>query len=280
MYPNYLGENFLSTLFAQIDARKKQQLKDQAGITSIGGYEGIERLNIPHKYDRINVGGKYFSCICGYRTTIYNIEGKFILEADQVEYLKDGMFLVGNAVLKEADKKGFVPDRQDYAYALYNENHKLTEDIFKPYGMEKGFNEYGFLIVGIFGVFWKKAVINKTGDILFESDGSDSIYLHGVICSIKKKYINLLTGNVICEGGYDTISTDDFIFSKIEQNCVYQISIKTGDYIIHGIPPKPKEDPKKVERPVPAKKIEPEPKRRRNDLCHCGSGKKFKHCCI
>ena len=283
MYANYLrgfGGDFFSTMFAQMDAHNKQRKKDELGITLIGGYEGIPRLNIPHKYHKIGVGGKYFTCEGDKTTTIYNLDGKFILECEKFTYLKGGMFLVGIPVHKKPDpKQKGVYEQPDYTYALYNEDKKLTDFVFKPYGMEKHFNEYGFLVVGIFGDFWKKAVINNLGDILFESDSSDSIYLHGVICSIKNKYINLLTGNVICEGGYDTISTDDFIFSKIEQNCVYQISIKTGDFMVHGIPKPPKEEPKKAE-PVIQKKIESEPKRRRNELCHCGSGKKFKHCCI
>lgn len=277
---SFSGADFFRGLISQMEAEKQKRIKDEIGITVIGRYEGIERLKIPHKYDTIGVGSKYFTCCAGSQTTIYNSEGKFILEADKVLYLKKGMFLAGNAVWKKVDKKGPVPDHADYAYALYEEEKQLTDFVFKPYGMTQHFNEFGFMIVGMFGDSWKKAVINKSGDIVFELDSIlDSPYLNGVICSIKKKYINLLTGNVICEGGYDTIHTDDFIFSKTEQNCVYQISKKNGDYIIHGTP-KPPPEPKPAPEPVVKKKIESGPKRRRNEPCHCGSGKKFKNCCI
>lgn len=282
-YTSYLrgfGGDFFSAMFAEMDARKKQLRKEELGITSVGGYEGIPRLNIPHKYHQIGIGGKYFTCKGG-TTTIYNMDGKFILECEEFTYLKEGMFLVGKAIHKKPDpKQKGISERPNYAYALYNEENRLTEYIFKPYGMSEHFNEFGFIIVGLFGEFWKKAVINKLGEIVFESDSSESIYLRGIICSLKDKYINLLTGKLICEGGYHSLSTDEFLFQQTEPNCVYQISKNTGDFIIHGVSKPPKEEPKKAAEPIVKKKIESEPKKRRNDLCDCGSGKKYKFCCI
>ncbi len=172
--------------------------------------------------------------------------------------------------------------KNEESYSLYNEDKKLTESIFKSYGMCEYFNEFGFTVVSMFGKY-SCAVINKAGDIIIETDSMmDNIYLQGVVCSSGRSYVNLLTGNVICEKGYDSMNTDEFLFIKVETNCIYQISKKTGDFIVHG-------EVKKVEEPkvvntqsiIVKKNTEPSPKiQGRNELCNCGSNKKFKNCCI
>ncbi len=157
----------------------------------------------------------------------------------------------------------------------------MTDPIFKPSGMSECFNEFGYAVVGCFGDWTKTFVIKKSGEIILTSDSySDTPNLKGVICSIKYDYTNLLTGEHICTRDYSsTIETDEFIFAKVDKNCVYQISKNTGDFIVHGVIPV-KEEPKKIE-PVIVKKTEPLPKKQnRNEICNCGSGKKYKFCCI
>ena len=84
-YSEYLrmlggGGDFFSQLIAGMDARQKQKQREEEGITTINSFEGIERLNIPHKYDFIQVGGRYFSCFLNDTKTIYSKEGKFLFE--------------------------------------------------------------------------------------------------------------------------------------------------------------------------------------------------------
>lgn len=274
------GGDFFSGIFAQMDARKKQEQREAEGITSIGRFDGIERLNIPHKYDSIQAGGRYFSCFLGDTKTIYNKEGKLLFECTDFKYYKDGMFLVGNKPeVTIIDKYG--ERTANFGYALYKEGEKLTEPIFKPYGMSEKFNEFGFVVIEFFGEFYRSCVINKSGEIVYKADSYDHPYLYGVVCYNKDTYTNLLTGNVICKKYYNsTLDTDEFMFIQVDKNCIYQVSKKTGEFIIHGIAPIPKEEPKKIEKPI-YKNVEPQPKQQgRNEICNCGSGKKFKHCCI
>ena len=61
---------------------------------------------------------------------------------------------------------------------------------------------------------------------------------------------------------------------------VYQINYITGEYIIHGTSSK-KPDP--IIKETPKKEIKEkviEIKLNRNDICSCGSGLKYKKCCI
>ncbi len=278
---DYLAEFGMSSIHGIlniIEAGRIKRLREEAGITSVGGYQGIEKIGIPHKYDHIEIGGKYLTCILEDRKTVYTREGKLLFECSDFKYYKQEMFLVGNK--KDTKKiKGNVSD--DFGYALYNNDTKLTEPIFKPYGMSHDFNESGFVAVGILGNFGKQVVINKSGDIVLESKSSfDCLYLKGIICINNRDYINLLTGNIICEKGYGSgMETADFMFVQVDSNCVYQINKNNGDFIIHGAE-KVVEKPKAI---APKAILPPEPtvpKQRRNDLCSCGSGKKFKNCCI
>ena len=266
------GYGLLENIFSHMDHLQKMKAKKDAGVTSVNGYEGIERLNIPYKYDSIGVGGRYFSCRLDDTVTLYNTEGKFLFECTDYTYCKEGMFLVGNRYDNEAKK--------EFGYALYNEEKRLTDPMFSRYGMSDAFNSFGFKIAGIFESFRKTVVINKSGKIILEMDNFDSPYLYGVVCLDGKNYINLLTGETICEKGYrGSLDTDEFKFVQVESNCVYQINKNTGEYIIYGVP-KPKEEPK-APIPIVKKVIEPQPKKQgRNELCNCGSGKKFKNCCI
>ncbi len=275
----YIGDSGMPSLTAiasMISGHRTKRLRDEAGITSINGFEGIERLGIPHEYTHIEIGGKYFTCLSSDKKTIYTKEGKLLFRCTDYRYYKQGMFLVGNSKdMTDAD----YDISNDFGYALYNEENKLTDQIFRPHGMSEHFNESGFVILSVYGKFSEKVIVNKSGDIVFQSNSFKSPYLKGIIVVQDDVYTNLLTGNVICKRSYATpMDTNEFTFVQVDSNCIYQININNGDFIIHG-EEKKVEEPKKVE---PVAKTE-EPKKieqRRNDQCACGSGKKYKNCCL
>lgn len=276
MYRQFLGGIGLDGLFAMMDEINEKRKLEEAGITIIDGLYGLPRLNIPHKYHDIKLGidGYIYGLLNGL-TSAYDSTGKFLFECTHVRYYNYGMFLVGRK--KEGViKKG---ESDEFGYSLYHNELKLTEPIFRPTGMSERFNEFGFAVVGIFDKSYSTKIINKAGEIVFEPKSYHSPYLHGVVCSSNQEYTNLLTGETICKG-YETMYIKGMHFVKVDINCVYQINLTTGEYIVHG-ELKPKVEPKPAS-PAPVKKEEP-PKVKlpnRNDVCLCGSGKKYKYCCI
>jgi len=292
MYRGFMGGfagAFFESMFRHMDARRKAERKAQAGITLVDGLEGIPRLGIPHKYYDILIGDEgYFSGHIEDTMTIYDKEGKFMFECHGAEYLGQGMFLVGRRELLLPEKASGREESEKLRYALYDGDKKLTENVFRTTGWnDSKFNKEGFAVLTLFEGWSKKVVVNKTGEILFQSEkdySSDYIYLKGVVCSHDKKYINLLTGETICEKKYSSdkeISTNDLLFVEVDKNCVYQINKSTGEFIVHGEIPKPEV----VVKPEPPKPREPEPPRitaGRNDDCpFClekGIKIKFKKC--
>ena len=276
----FFGTGMMHQMLAHIDASQKQRIRQEAGITEINGFEGIERLNIPHKYDRVQIGvDQYFFCTLNDTVSVYDSTGKFLFECNKLVYYGQGMFFVGR---KKAVTIIGKERADEFGYALYHNETKLTEPIFRPHGMSKKFNEFGFSIANLFGRY-NSVVINKSGEILLEVDSWDTPYLHGVVCSDKNISINLLSGNVICKKGYDTIYTDEFLFIKTDSNCVYQITKATGEFTVHGElkVEEPKEPAKPIEYPI-IKNAEPAKKIGRNELCpECekeGTKMKFKKC--
>jgi hypothetical protein len=278
---------FMEDMFRHMDARRKAEKKAQAGVTLVDGLEGIPRLNIPHKYYDILISDEgYFSGHTEDAMTIYDKEGKILFDCHGVEYLGYGMFLVGRK--PESVPTGKQSDK--FGYALYDGDKKITDQIFKTTGWnDSKFNKEGFAILTLFEGWSKKVVVNKSGEILISSKdySSDYIYLKGIICLSDKKYINLLTGETICEKQYSSdkeISTNDLLFVEVDKNCVYQINKSTGEFIVHGEIPK-KEEPKPAPVKYPEKPAEPKIKvPQRNDECpFCrenGIVVKFKKCKI
>lgn len=282
--------DFLSGLMSIMDAENKQQFKVKFGVTTVEGYEGVERLNIPHKYDSIELAKgqfdeedknviQYLYCYSNRNQliTIYKTDGTFLFDGNRVEYYKQGMFLVGKK--KEVVIVG-QENHNDLLCSLYHEGEKITEPMFRPLNMSC-FNEFGYATVGV-GKNFNYAVINKSGEMLIQSDTLTHPYIYGVVCSYRGEYINLLTGNVICKYAYSSsVSTKEFMFIQVDSNCVYQINIRTGDFVVHGEVPKVEvKTESKINMETPRKPQVYEKKQNRNDLCKCGSGEKYKNCCI
>lgn len=287
MFENGLG--FMYSLIAKVDERKRIERKESFGITIINNKEGVERLNIPFIYSDIELRGdeKTLHIHCyddNGLITVYTEEGKELFIAKHFEYLKQGMFFVGEM---EYDNK----KRSSPPYALFNSNgEQLTDYIFANTSMFKYFNENGFIVVRNYDEYNDKFVINIKGEIVYEKPEKsyNDLYLYGVICynnAYKNGgYFNLLTGKKICgENLSQKLETNEFLFigGSYNNKTVYQINKNTGDFIIHG-EAEIEELPKTIIFDKVEKKIE-EPKIKlpqRNDICLCGSNLKYKNCCL
>lgn len=222
------GDIYLDAFFGAISdnqkAYKLKKMREDNEITVKDGYDGVERLNIPHIYTSITVSNGFLYCIDKKGlTNVYNDLGVTLFIAENFYYCGrfsgDGMFLVEDLKYK--------------GYALLKGSEVLTDYIFKPYRQEK-FNEHGFMLVHDIFETWSSSVINLSGEIIYEGKRFQSPYIYGVILSDEKGYFNLLTQEYICTKGYHSLSTDDFIFNNTERNCVYQINKNDGTFVIHG----------------------------------------------
>lgn len=283
---NMLGIPSMEAMLRMMDEDNKKKRKAEFGITrNEERFEGCERLNIPHKYDNIEIGNKNLYAVLDGITTVYSIDGKFLFEGSKIKDYKMGMFLVGKQVEeKSKGRDGKVYTHEKTAYALFEGETQKTDFDFEPKHWGEAFNENGFAVIGDFHTFSTDFVINREGDIIYKVNRSDYGSLMGVLFMDGNKTINLLTGQVICEKEYSSNSLMEIkecIFVSVNKNCVFQISKHTGDYIIHGEAPQPKEEKTVAQAIKKATKTEPKEKPQgRNDICKCGSGKKHKHCCL
>jgi len=283
-------QDIFGTFFSFISQIEKANKRKAFGITNQNGYDGVSHLNIPHIYSYIEANQQYFCHAEDKSIDCYDLQGNKLFTSANIEYLKYDMFLVQEInPNKPVDK---------WSYALYHNSEKLTDYIFRV-KMFNNFNEQGFAILNLNDGNFTDVVVNKNGEIVYKNPNRyDSIYLKGVLLKSKNKYINLLTNQVICNWKYSCqeMSNEECLFVKTEDTCIYQINISNGEYIIHGkqVEEKPKPEPTPEElKQLEEEKLERERKREekekeaaewlkltRNDSCKCGSGKKFKNCCI
>jgi len=288
------GFDFFDMLFSSMAAAEKEREREKWGITNINGYDGVTKVGIPHIYEKISITNQMFYCKKEGLTTVYDYAGNKLFTSRDILSLGHDRYLV--EIIDEEIVK------EDWGYALFKNGIKLTDDIFKPKGrFNEKFNEQGYYIVELCDTEKTLAIINRDGDIVYEYEPkywhSHYTTLYGVILKTDKGYLSLLTKTYICGEPYrsgDVMDNNECLFVKTEENCIYQISMNNGEFIIHG-KPKEKEKPKtdeevkaEEERRENRNKIEEKynqeavtwSKLNRNDKCLCGSGKKFKHCCI
>lgn len=284
---NYGIFNSFMGLISQME---KEGKRNKYGITNENGYDGVTSLNIPHKYYLIEVSDGYYCHDEDGLITYYTLNGEKLFSSGKISYIEHGMFLVQEIKLKT--------DNDRLGYALYHKAEKLTDYIFADRRFNN-FNDSGFAILGLKNYGEGEVVVNTKGTIVYQSDKSfNYLHLNGVLLVDKDHYIDLLTNQVICNWKYSKkeITNKECIFVETEDTCIYQINIKTGAFIIHGEekedkpkPPPTKEETalleqQRKEREYKHDEIEKEAsewfKLTRNDVCKCGSGKKFKTCCI
>lgn len=280
-------QDIFGTFFSFISQIEKANKRKAFGITNQNGYDGVSHLNIPHIYGYIEANQQYFCHAEDKSIDCYDLQGNKLFTSAKIEYLKYDMFLVQEInPNKPVDK---------WRYALYHNSEKLTDYIFRNVRFQD-FNKHGFAILKLDDDSYTEVVVNICGEIVYKSlerYGHD-LHLTGVLLKDKNKYINLLTNKVICSWKYSCkeISNEECLFVKTEDTCIYQINISNGEYIIHGkeVEEKPKPEPTQEElKQIEEDEIERERKEKetaewlkltRNDSCKCGSGKKFKNCCI
>jgi len=288
----FVGDYF-SNIFAFLSEIERIRNREQWGITNENGYDGVSKVNIPHQYTNIVAKDECYYCTTDNLFTLYDSLGKELFTSSSVTYCGFDLYLV--QIIDEES----VPE--DWGYALFKNSKQLTEDIFKPRGsLSTKFNAEGFMAVGLADEWRAKVIINKAGDIIYKDETSDYFSIYGVILKTKKGFLNLLTNSYICLKPHyssEPFDNGECLFVKTDETCAYQINMKNGSFIIHGKDndkdkPKTNEEvellmQQKQERDKKKKKMDDEfnsemvkwNKLSRNDLCLCGSGKKFKTCC-
>jgi hypothetical protein len=291
MYGQGNMDGFLEGFMGMIGEIEKQKMRREYGITNEGGFDGVKQCKIPHEFYHIFNRDKYYFCLDKNNLThVYTLGGIFLFKGNHIKYLKEGMFLV-----QEIDEKKKL---DNLGYALFSNEHCLTEYIYTPHGLSNSFNDCGFIQLNLVDEFMASHIIDKQGRVAYKHEGLGSPYIYGIICSTDKGYLNLLTNEYICKKGYSsTLSTKECMFIKLSDNCVYQINKYNGAVLIHGEDYKEVERKRKEDAEARAKdnerirmanneiddKFAKEYKKwnnlGRNDKCLCGSNKKFKECC-
>ncbi len=270
---NIFEDSFYSGFFGALMkdlqiAEREKRLKD-AGVEIIDGVYGIPSKDIPFKFKKIIVSKDLIYCFIDEEFFAYDISGMFLFKAIKVEKIGDNFYLVQH--------------KKDGGWALFKGNMKLTKPIFR-YNIRARF-EKDFSIIGLQKNFMDDVVINKKGKIIYEIQEHFSYpILYGNIFVGDGKIINLHTGEKICDKGHSSIlETNDEIFVEIHKQ-VFKINKTTCKYEVFGESDEPPRPQPKTTETLPKTKVpkatKPNPpKQNRNDLCACGSGKKYKNCC-
>ena len=199
-------------------------------------------------------------------------ESKLIFCCTKYNSLGEGMFL--------------VQEEKDGKKALYNESEKLTDFLYeKNWGDWENNSNYCAFASSSPEKYRYEVVLNKQGEEIIESEHgySNSIDVRGCVACVDKFWYNLDTLEKICSKDYHSpLETEEHLFIRCGKNSVYQINKLTGEYVIHGVPDENLiEKPKNIVVPTPKKeKKEKTVNQQRNDLCACGSGLKYKKCCL
>ena len=280
---------FMEDMFRQIDENKRKRANEEAGIITDEetGLTGVPSKKIPTKYSKVNFANEHYICKLNDVKTLYKKDGSFLFSATHYENLEKGMYLVK-----------LVGDEQ---FCLYKGFEKLSEPIFKTrhYPDFKFEADYCALKFEENKNDRGECVVNMDGEVVLEFgyDFSSHISITNNIACYKEYYYNLHTGEKICyrKSYGDTLEADNnmlFVqaackgYNSTDTKGVYLIDTMTGEFQIFGTPPVEKNPTPPSPSPEEVKQREIEDKKpkvvkqERNDICQCGSGKKFKNCCI
>lgn len=271
--------SFMESIIRDIEKRNHAKRLIDAGVefNEENKRFGVPNQEIPFAYLSIDfISGKYYVCevddekIEAPLFDVYKKDNGLLFSAEVFEYLgKDDLFL--------------IKDKSEQNYSLFIDvNSPLSEPIFRTKFASAFKENSDFCILG--NEDYKDCVINRKGEVVYTNKSvCNYLYLHGNILNDGSNYINLFSGEVICEKGYsNTLKTGNLIFVE-SKNQVFKIDTLTGEYETFGEPKiKPSEQPKEKNESLPQSKTESlpkAPKQSRNDKCACGSGLKFKNCC-
>ena len=255
---------FMGSMFAYMDSVQKKQKRIQYGIENKDGFDGVPWKNIPFEFGEIIFCDGFYDCINRDYRSFYKEDGTLVHSAAKIQNLGRGVFILFE---------------KDSSYGcIYKWGEKKSEALFHERGFGGQFSEKSNFIQ-VCCKDTRNVVIDDNGEVVLENDNYNSIYIDHNIAFQSGKVYNLLTGDLIVEchrGNPDEISTDDWCFLKVDENCVYKIDKITGVYEVFG---QPEKKPEPVAVKPPESKEEPKPRQQRNDICECGSGKKYKNCC-
>ena len=265
---NQITNNFIH-IISEMETKCKQE---NEGIYSEDGYYGIPKLNIPFEYTKIQTDKKYIFCYTDNDVFLYDNEGHQLLKNKyQIKYLNNDLF--------------FVQENKDEYSALYLFGIKLTNYIFKSLGY---FSTVKFNDNNYCHCYTKdeEVIINGIGEIVYSGKKSyeSKLSLYGKCVQDYNKIINIETKEILCENEYgfthsNILNINTHLFIKLSDSCVSIINYIEGTVQFQGEPPIIK---KKVESIPTSKELFTitNKEQNRNDLCECGSGKKYKKCCI
>lgn len=268
----YLG-NFFQAMFAEMEIENQKRANKESGIElSEKGLFGVPNKNIPSIYHSINFKSNHYICIKGDSKTLYDNNGSFMFSFVDFENLGENMFL--------------VKENPEENYCLYRGYEKLSKPIFKSTIFSKFKGDFGIVSITDKKSYGSECLIDKNGNVLLRGETFNGrIHLYNNVAESNNKFYNLLDGcKVICDKKHSyehTLEADEFIFVQVDK-CVYKINTITAEYEITGTPPPPKEESPKpnITKKTPPPTKPSEKQQGRNELCNCGSDKKFKNCCI
>jgi hypothetical protein len=276
-------------MFVDMSRREHQEKLKKAGIVLNEEHNlfGVPSKNIPFKYIKIDfIHDKFYVCYVKMDYVKMDIDDDFqmvtVCKEDGTE-----MFTVEEKSFDYLHFEDFflVKERKEKNYMLHGLCGTIkTKHVFRPMFHSKFDKDSDFCILGN-NDFSGECVINKKGEVVFEKKDYNSLYLHGNILSTGSKNYNLFTGELICDKSYhSSLDIKEFMFIQVDVNQVYKINKKTCEFEVFG---EPKQAPKlndiKICEHSDTTVAEVLPKlikQGRNDICQCGSGKKFKNCCM
>lgn len=257
---------FFGAMFAQMEAREKQQRNEAAGILYANGKYGVPDKNIEFMYSELNFHGGFYHGWANGCFNVFDNNGKFLFSAQKYRHLGKNIFLVFDE--NENITKNTILG------ALWKDGIKLTEKLFR--NRDNSFKGE-FCVLGLKD--WsEECVVNTSGEIVFENKKTlEHLYLHKNIASVNRKYYNLFTGQLICEADYHSpLEIDELMFVQVDKQ-VFKINTLTCEVEKFGTEPEPKPEPV-IKTPEPKKEKVILIKQQRNDKCNCNSGLKFKNC--
>ena len=277
----FMGGNatgFFSNMIAEIDRRKHLEKLEKAGVSfnKEFGFFGVPSKGIPYDYDNIDfVNNKFYYCSVVFedmtKVDVFDENGKllFFAKKDDFEYIGKDIFLA------RENKKGL--------YAMYKYGERISDFSFKPRFLSHFENNSNFCVLGYTEHYGAECVVSEEGKIVYTKNGYESLHLHGNVLNDGTNYINLFTGEIICKKGYHTVlNAGKLMFVEIDEQ-VFKINKETCEFEVFGEPKiNPHTNDLQEKEPLPSKEEESLPKvikQNRNDICACGSGKKFKNCC-
>lgn len=290
-----LGNPLLSIehMMDEMKRLKEKKANVDAGIQmNDDGMYGVPSKNIPFDFQTINVYVKgFYKCKIDKNVYVFNSEGECMYIGGAVDYLGEDIFIVyPNEEFKNTRTNKLDTRVSSYGFLYKGKERKSDANYREQWTSFSG----DFAVVGTNDKY-RDCVINKDCEVVFKSNNSDSIYLHGVIATVNGKFINLLTGETICDKSYKaTLETGNKRFMFVESgDYVIKMDTLTGEHETFG---EPKISPQTnniricggsditvgevlsdfAKQDDTAKKTTVT--QRRNDICSCGSGKKYKNC--